>query len=141
MVISKSGDLFIIRIYKDMIHDFDMYDTDSILELFKIFLVRLKDKYGVSGLCSIDVYVNEKFGVIVEVNNICKYDDEIDVKVSFHIDSFFLVEINFDIDDIDNYDEIYYYKGKYYANYNNVCDSNIIYANSLDIVNKGIRVK
>ena len=101
----------------------------------------LKDKYKVSGLCCIDVYANEYFGIIIEVNNIYKYDDEIDIKVSFHIDSFFLVEINFDIDDMDNYDEIYYYNGKYYANYKNICDSNIIYDGSLEIVNKGIRIK
>lgn len=141
LIISRNGDLFIIKIYKDNIQNFDMYDTDSILELFKSFLVKLKDKYKVSGLCCIDVYANEYFGIIIEVNNIYKYDDEIDIKVSFHIDSFFLVEINFDIDDMDNYDEIYYYNGKYYANYKNICDSNIIYDGSLEIVNKGIRIK
>lgn len=112
---------------------------DSILELFKGVLGKLKDKYKISGLCIIDVYVSEIFGMIIEVNNVYKYQNEIDVKITFHIDSIFMMEI--DIDDLNNYDEIYYYKEKYFTNYNKDIDSNIIYKDSLDIVNKGIRLK
>ena len=139
MIISKNGDLFIVKVYREYVNNFDIYDMDSILELFKGVLGKLKDKYKISGLCIIDVYVSEIFGMIIEVNNVYKYQNEIDVKITFHIDSIFMMEI--DIDDLNNYDEIYYYKEKYFTNYNKDIDSNIIYKDSLDIVNKGIRLK
>lgn len=139
MIISKNGDLFIVKVYREYVNNFDIYDMDSILELFKGVLGKLKDKYKISGLCIIDVYVSEIFGMIIEVNNVYKYQNEIDVKITFHIDSIFMMEI--DIDDLKNYDEIYYYKEKYFTNYNKDIDSNIIYKDSLDIVNKGIRLK
>lgn len=141
MIISKDGNLFIVKIYKENINDIDIYDTDKILELFKSFLVILKDKYKISGLCDINVYINDDYGMILEINNLYKYDDEIDIKISFHIDALFMIEINFDIDNYDDYDEIYFYNNKYYTNYKNIYDSSVIYKDSLEIINSGIRIK
>ena len=141
VVVCKEDNIYIVRVYKEFIQNFDIYDTDNILELFKSILMKLKSKYKINGLCYIDVYVNEKYGMIIEINNVYKYDDEMDIKISFHVDSIFMNEINFDVNDIDCYEEIYYYDDKYYANYDIVHDSNIIYKNSLDIINNGIRIK
>lgn len=141
MIIIKDGNLFIVKIYKENINDIDIYDTDKILELFKSFLVILKDKYKISGLCDINVYINDDYGMILEINNLYKYDDEIDIKISFHIDALFMIEINFDIDNYDDYDEIYFYNNKYYTNYKNIYDSSVIYKDSLEIINSGIRIK
>ena len=70
-----------------------------------------------------------------------KYGKDIDVKIRFHIDSYFMNEIDFDPDAINLYDDLYYYNNKYYTMYNKLWDSNIIYKDCEDIVNKGIRIK
>lgn len=139
LIINKYEDLFVVKIYKDCVNNFDIYDMDSILDLFKVVLGKLKDKYDINGLCYIDVYVNDCFGMIIEINNIYKYRGDIDIKVTFHIDSIFMMEINFD--EIDDYEDIYYYCDKYYTNYNSKVDSNVIYKDSLDILNSGIRIR
>ena len=139
MIINKCDNLFVVKIYKELVNNFDIYDMDSILELFKIVLGKLKNKYNICGLCIIDVYVNDLFGIIMEINNIYKYKGDIDIKVTFHIDSVFMMEI--DSKDIDNYNDIYYYNNKYYTGYNNNLDSCIVYKDSLDIINSGIKLR
>lgn len=141
MIISRDGNLFIIKIYKENIYDFDIYDTNDITDLFKDILIKIKKKYKINGLCDIDVYINDKYGMIMEINNIYKYGKDLDVKISFHIDSYFMNEIEFDIDDIDDYLEVYYYNNKYYTICDRIRDSDIIYKDSFNIINKGIRIK
>ena len=141
LIINNDGSLFIIKIYKESIDNFDLFDIDNVTDIFKDILVKIKRKYNVSGLCDIDVYVNYDFGMIIEINNVYKYGKDIDVKIRFHIDSYFMNEIYFDPDAINLYDDLYYYNNKYYTMYNKLWDSNIIYKDCEDIVNKGIRIK
>ena len=141
LIINNDGSLFIIKIYKESIDNFDLFDIDNVTDIFKDILVKIKRKYNVSGLCDIDVYVNYDFGMIIENNNVYKYGKDIDVKMRFHIDSYFMNEIDFDPDAINLYDDLYYYNNKYYTMYNKLWDSNIIYKDCEDIVNKGIRIK
>ena len=141
LIINNDGSLFIIKIYKESIDNFDLFDIDNVTDIFKDILVKIKRKYNVSGLCDIDVYVNYDFGMIIEINNVYKYGKDIDVKIRFHIDSYFMNEIDFDPEDINLYEDLYYYNNKYYTMYNKLWDSNIIYKDCEDIVNKGIRIK
>ncbi len=141
LIINNDGNLFIIKVYKESIDNFDLFDIDNVTDIFKDILVKIKRKYNVSGLCDIDVYVNYDFGMIIEINNVYKYGKDIDVKIRFHIDSYFMNEIDFDPDAINLYDDLYYYNNKYYTMYNKLWDSNIIYKDCEDIVNKGIRIK
>lgn len=141
LIINNDGSLFIIKIYKESIDNFDLFDIDNVTDIFKDILVKIKRKYNVSGLCDIDVYVNYDFGMIIEINNVYKYGKDIDVKIRFHIDSYFMNEIDFDPDAINLYEDLYYYNNKYYTMYNKLWDSNIIYKDCEDIVNKGIRIK
>ena len=141
LIINNDGSLFIIKIYKESIDNFDLFDIDNVTDIFKDILVKIKRKYNVSGLCDIDVYVNYDFGMIIEINNVYKYGKDIDVKIRFHIDSYFMNEIDFDPDAINLYEDLYYYNNKYYTMYNKFWDSNIIYKDCEDIVNKGIRIK
>ena len=141
LIINNDGSLFIIKIYKESIDNFDLFDIDNVTDIFKDILVKIKRKYNVSGLCDIDVYVNYDFGMIIEINNVYKYGKDIDVKIRFHIDSYFMNEIDFDPDAINLYADLYYYNNKYYTMYNKLWDSNIIYKDCEDIVNKGIRIK
>lgn len=139
MIVKREGNLFIVKLYKEVIVGFDMYDKECVAELFKEILITLKNKYGIRGLCNIDVYTNDYYGMIIEIDNLYQYSDEIDVKIRFHIDAYFMVEIQ-DID-MDELDCVYYYKKKYYAPYDGISDSTIVYKDYLDIINKGIRVK
>lgn len=138
MIISKNDNLIIVKVFREHITDIDIYDVEMVCDFFKNLLIKIKKKYDIRGLCYIDVYTNNEFGMIIEIDNIYQYDDEVDIKISFHIDALFMKEV-VDIDNIEN--EIYYYKDKYYACYDGISDSNIIYKNSLEIIDKGIRVK
>ena len=141
LIINKEGNLFIIKVYREYIDNFDIYDIDNVTDIFKNVLIELKKKYNIRGLCDIDVYVNYDFGMIIEVDNIYKYGEDIDVKIRFHIDSYFFNEIDFDPKDRELYRDIYYYKNKYYTNYNKFNDSDIIYKDSDDIISYGIKLK
>ena len=139
MVICKEDNLFIIKIFKEYLNNVDIFDKDSIVSLFKDILFRLKKRYDLCGLFDIKVYTNDDYGMIMEVNNIYKYDDEIDVKINFNIDSVFLYEVQ---EEDDCRGSIYYYDGKYYSDYvDGNYDSSVIYKDSLDIIRKGIRIK
>lgn len=138
-MICKEDNLFIIRIFKDYLNDIDIYDRDSIVSLLKGILLKLRKHYELGGLFDIQVYMNEDYGMIMEVMNVCQYEGEIDVKISFNIDGVFLYEINNEEDSEGN---IYYYKGKYYSDkIDKYYDSYVVYKDSLDIICKGIKIK
>ena len=138
MIIRKEDNLYIVYIFINFINDIDIFDYNDITFLFKRIFSLLKEKYNVNGFCDVDVYVNNKFGMILEIYNIYN-DDKLDIKVKFNINSLFLNEINY-IDDND-YNEVFFYDGRYYTLYNNCIDSNIIYKNADNIVNNGIKIK
>ena len=137
MVINKNGDNYIVFIYKKHLDDVDIFDYQEISIFFKSIISKLISKYNISGLCKADVYVNDDLGMIIEINNISINSDILDVKVNIHMDYIFFSEINY----INDYDDVYYYNGKYYTIYKDNIDSNVIYKNSLDIINGGIKIK
>ena len=112
LIIRKYDNLYIVKLYKDKLNDIDIYDMDNISNLFREVLVKLKEKYGVRGYCFIEVFVNDYYGMIIEIDNKDIYGDEIDIKIRFHIDTLFMNEIY--NDEIDKYDDCYLYKNKYY---------------------------
>ena len=139
MVINKTDNIFIVHIFKEYIDDINIFDIKMMITFFKNILKKIKTKYYIKGLCNIDVYYDKKYGMILEINN---YDDEIielDVNIKFYLDSNFLVEIDNDIGC--EYDNIYYYNGKYYTDYLVNSDSKIIYRNTLDIICNGLKIK
>lgn len=139
MIIRRNGNLFIVKIFKEYLSDIDIYDRDSIILLFKRILSKLRKVHNICGLFNVKVYVNDDYGMIMEIDNVYKYNDGVDIKINFNIDSVFLYEIN-DNNAIDG--NIYYYNGKYYSDCIDDClDSYVIYNNSLDIINDGIKIK
>ena len=137
MIITKNGDLYIIYIYKS--HDIDIFNYDEISFLLKKVFNKLKTKYNLKGLCNVDIYLNDEYGMIMEIKNIDRDLEYFDIKVCFHLDSLFLNEIAYTYNN--DYDEIYYYNDKYYTIYNKNIDSNVIYKDVLTIINKGIKIK
>ena len=73
MVFSKEDKFLLVKIYKSYLEGFDIYDREQILELFKDIFLKVKSKYKLSGLFDVDIYINEAYGMIIEIDNICFY--------------------------------------------------------------------
>ena len=138
MVIRKCDDYFLIKIFKDNIGDFNIFDMDSVKELFQSIFDKLRIKYDLHGLIDVDVYVNDRYGLIIELYPIDSYFDEIDMRIKMHLKDVFLVSI--DSNSILDYEDVYYYEGKFYGTYSGNNDSEVFYKNIEDIMLKGIKV-
>ena len=136
MIIRKYDNIYIIKILKNKINNFDYFNQDNIKDLFKNIILKLKEKYQITGLLDINVYTNNDYGMIIEIEEIASYFDEIDMHIHFHLDTLFLQEIT---EIIPLSKEVYYYKEKYYTSYDKSLDSSIIYKTE-EIVKKGIKV-
>lgn len=139
MIISKDEDIYIIKIFKNKIENVDIYDIDFISTFFKDILIKLKNKYNIKGFCDIEAFINKDYGMIIEINNLYKYDEDIDVKIRFHIDTLFMCEINYY--DLDCYDDCYLYENKYYCTYKNIYDCDVIYRDNYKIIKEGLKIK
>lgn len=138
MIIQKLDDVFVIKVYNALLEDFNIFDIDSVKEFFRSIVNKMKTKYDLRGIVDVDVYVNDKYGMIIEMKEISDYFDEIDMRIKMHLNSLFLTEIN--SNEVLDYDDVYYYKNKFYGNYIGIVDSDVIYKDSEDIINKGIKV-
>ena len=138
MIIRKCDDYFLIKIFKDNIQNWDAFDIDSIKTVFQNIFNKLNKKYDLHGLIYAEVYVNEYYGIIIELQPIESYFDEIDIRIKMHLDTTFLVNVN--SDSICEYTDIYYYKGKFYGNYVEKSDSEVFYKDTENIIEKGIKV-
>lgn len=140
MILEKLDGYYLVKIFKERLEGFDIFDRKCIEELFQEVLKRLLKKYNLSGLLEVDVYVDGLYGMIMEIREVYSYFDEIDLQIHFHLDCVFLREVLIDRD-IDVKD-IYYYNNKYYKTYDSICDSPIIYREDdcFKIMNKGIKL-
>ena len=138
MIIKKLDDIFVIKIYKALLEDFNIFDIDSVKEFFRSIIKKLKTKYDLRGIVDVDVYVNDKYGMIIEMQEVSRHLEEIDLKIKMHLNSLFLVNINSDA--LLDYEEVYYYKGNFYGNYLKPVDEKIIYKDTEDIIRKGIKI-
>ena len=139
MIINKYDDLYVIKLYKNIIKNMDIFNIDDVSMLFKEVLIQLKTKYEVKGYCEVEVFTDKEYGMIIEIENIDKYGNDIDIKVKFHIDSLFMHEIYFE--DKYKYDECYLYNNKYYVKYKYMYDSEIIYKDAGRIIRDGIKIE
>ena len=139
MIISKDDDLYIIKIIKDKIKGVDIYDTNFISTFFRDMLYKLKNRYNIKGFCDIEVFVNKEYGMIVEVDNLYKYGNDIDVKIKFHIGSLFMNEIS--CYDLIYHNDCYLYKDRYYTIYKDITDSEVLYKDTYNIIKNGIKIK
>ena len=101
---------------------------------------------------NIEIYEDINYGTIVDFKNNKNYEtNEIEVKITIHTDTQFLYKIDyFDINKtLEN--KIYYYKNNFYLELNDKIDkkkylgllekSEIIYENTYEIINNGLRIK
>lgn len=138
MIIKECDNFFLIKVFKDFDDNFDSFDIDSIRKLFYKMVKKLKLKYNLKGLFEADIYINSYYGIIVEMRLVDNLGEDIDVDITIHINNNFLIEI--DSSSILDYRDVYYYKDKFYGTYLEISDNEVIYKNTDDIINNGIKV-
>lgn len=144
MNISKFGNDYLIKIYKEEIKDIDIYDIDDIYTLIKLIIKKIIKNNNISGNYQINIYTNDIYGMIIEFNKI-KENSYIDLKINITIDSIFLYKTNNNYLNTNN--TIYYYKNNYYIlpknnNINLLEVEEVLYGNiAKEILAKGIKVK
>lgn len=145
MIISKCDENFLIKIFKDSLEEFNIFDIESIKELFQDIFKKMTKKWDLHGFYDADVYVNNEYGMIIElmpVNSYLEefdnYFDEVDIRINVHLSNEFLVLI--DSNSILDYEDVYYYDGKFYGAYLGNCDNEVLYKDTDLIVNKGIKI-
>ena len=143
MNISKFGNDYLIKIYKEEIKDIDIYDIYDIYTLIKLIIKKIIKNNNISGNYQINIYTNDIYGMIIEFNKI-KENSYIDLKINITIDSIFLYKTNNNY--LDNNSTIYYYKNNYYIlpkdnNINLLEVEEVLYGNIVkEILSKGIKV-
>lgn len=152
IVCNNSYNNYVIKIPKDEIK-IDIYNKDDIGKLIKKIFSRIIKSEKLTGLVYLDIYVNELYGLIIKLErkNIVFFNEEIDIKITFNIDSTFLYEINyFDYLNLNIKGDIYFYKKKYYLKIDSLDQkkylkllefSDIIYDNIDEILNRGIKLE
>lgn len=145
MIISKCDENFLIKIFKDSLEEFNIFDIESIKNLFQDIFKKMTKKWDLHGFYDADVYVNNEYGMIIElvpVNSYLEdfdnYFDEVDIKINVHLSNEFLVLI--DSNSILDYEDVYYYDGKFYGSYLGNCDNEVLYKDTDLIVNNGIKI-
>lgn len=138
MIVRKYDDYLLIKVFNENIKEFDVFDIDSIKLFFKYLFCKLKNKYQLKGLMDANVYVDNNYGMIIELKTIDSYFNDIDIRLKIHFNECFLTEIN--VNDILDYRDVYYYKGKFYGTYFGIIDSEVLYKDTEEIINKGIKV-
>lgn len=132
----------IVYVYSDELLKCDIKDT------IKRIIGSLKKYYklDILGSYNIKLFMNNKYGYIIEIIKNDNYIKENIIKINLNIlkDSLILYEVEDPLDYINN--EIYYYDNKFYINLvekdvNIMENSNLIYSNSAyKIIGRGIKI-
>ena len=141
-----------------LIHqNINIYDSQDLKQITKKIFEKINKRKKLTNHIKLEFYYDDNYGTIIILNSDEKYisrkDDEIEVKITIHIDTPFLYKIDyFDIkNNISNIENIYYYKENFYIelkdtiekkNYLKILElSEIIYEDSYNIINEGIKIK
>ncbi|MDO5569747.1 MAG: hypothetical protein Q4G04_06600 [bacterium] len=117
--IKNDNHSYLLKIPLDELDNIDITNKEEISE----FLTKIKNKIlpkNTKGTLYFDIYINEYYGMIIEVEkeDFSFFQNEIDIKIMFHLDSPILYKIDyFDIKKITKKNiDIYYYKNNTYLN-------------------------
>lgn len=107
------------------------YDSKEEIGLYlKKIILLLKDSYDVvfNGFYYVNIYINEKLGMFIEIDNIEGYDSldlDVDLKITVHYDSdFYFKTDNYDF--INNYRRVKFSGNNYYINVDDIDTNDII---------------
>ena len=133
---------------------FSISSYTSFLPVLVILENKIKKEEELYGIAILEIYQDINYGTILEFKNIKENflpKNEIEIKITIHTDNPFLYKLDyFDIIK-DKKDKIYYYENNFYLKPNNKIKkrkyldllekSEIIYQNTYQIINEGIRIK
>lgn len=152
MIINKINNYYIIKLPNSKMN---IYDQSKIEELTKKIIIKINKNYKLNNYIDLEFYINNHYGIIIKLTDykspfIIKNDKT--VKITIHTDSIFLYQVDYiDIKkrNIKN-KNAYYYKNKIYIEVNKEIDTNdyikllelseIIFEDTLDIIDKGIKI-
>ena len=134
---------YVIYLNNCYLKGLDLNDTKVITEYVKDLLIKLNEYYNIrlKGFYRLYVYINEYYGIILEVIGIDNYDefgiDDIELKVIVKNNcTMYLCTNNYDA--IKDFNSFYIKNNKYYININNFTDNFINYSEFFDIIYKDI---
>lgn len=152
MIISKTNkNSYQIRLPSKIIN---IYNITEIQKITNKIVNKIKKEEELYGIAILEIYQDINYGTILEFKNIKENflpKNEIEIKITIHTDNPFLYKLDyFDIIK-DKKDKIYYYENNFYLKPNNKIKkrkyldllekSEIIYQNTYQIINEGIRIK
>lgn len=154
MFIKLDNTHYVAKINNEKVKNIDIFDTFEVENFIKDKFITFIKKEKLKGSLELDIYIDNNYGMIIDINKIDELylDDEISIKIMFHLNNAFLYEIDYFIaDSIKTNKNIYYYNNKFYLELiDNIKDidyyklletSNIIYnEKGLDIIEYGIKV-
>ena len=151
MIISQiSKDNYQIKLPSKIIN---IYDHTEIQNITKRVIKRINKHNKLYGLAILEIYQDINYGTILEFKNIKENflpKNEIEIKITIHTNNPFLYKLDyFDIIK-DKKDKIYYYDNNFYLKINDKIKkrkyldllekSEIIYQNTYQIINEGIKI-
>ena len=138
MIIKKCEEYFLIKVFNEYLGDFNIFDVNDIKIFFSELFEKLRKKYNLHGLIDAYLYINNYYGMIIELYELDSYFDNIDVRIKINFSDLFLV--NIENKDILDYEDVYYYNDKFYGKYKSLSDNEVLYKNTNEIISKGIKV-
>lgn len=129
------------------------FDMDNINECIKNLVYKLKNTYkkNISGFYNVNVFINDKIGVILDFDREDDFDffkDVVDLNVIVNDESKIYLKFN-DLFLLNKFDNVYFLDDKYYVNVDDVSlrefyaileDSEIIYGDKANEVNFALKV-
>lgn len=151
MIINKIDDYYIIKLPNTNI---DVYDPTELEKITQKVIQKLDKKHKLGNCINLEFYINNNYGTIIKLTDYqltFVINNDKTVKITIHTDMPFLYQIDyFDILKKEQINSIYYYHKQFYVelkenidkrDYLNLLElSEIIYENSFDIIDKGIKI-
>ena len=155
MLINKldNTNKYLIKLLDNQI---DIYNPLELEAITKKIIKKLTNKTKLNSLIMLEFYSNKEYGTLIILKNIKKHintNNEIEVKIKVHIDTPFLYKLDYFTIKENNLDKenIYYYKNNFYLELKNTITkkeylnlleiSEVVYENTFNIINKGIKIK
>lgn len=127
---SISNDSYILFLSNDYIGTIDFDSKEEIGLYLKKIIVLLKNRYDLvlRGFYEVNIYINEKIGMFVEIENIEDYDfviEDVDLRIVVHFDSEVYFKTN-NYDFISNYSKVRFLNENYYVHVGDVSTNDIM---------------